>query len=421
MAVFNYEVMDRAGNITTGQMQAEDSQTVLNRLRNQGLMVVEVTEVAVKTSKGLFRRQRKVNIGDLSMFSRQLASMLDAGIPLTRALFTLSAESVNPQLREALQRIAVEVEAGQSFSEALKNHTKIFSNLYVGMVSAGEIGGSLDKTLLRLSDQLQKDKNLRDSIRAATFYPSMVLSFSVILMIVMLVYLVPVFMGMFPPGTKLPLPTQIIVLLSNSVRFRWYIWLVAAMAGQYGFRSFFGSTAGRALWDRLRFRVPAFGPILHKAAIASFARTFSTLLLGGISVMQALEASGAASGNSLVIGAVGHALERIQEGKNIAQPLEASGIFPPHDHQHDRCRGRDRAVAHPDAAHCGVLRGRSGDGDQGPRSPDRTLDADFRRDVGRRHGYRFVSADILGCSYGWKVSVGPWTIRFPAVRLPTLP
>lgn len=329
MGLFAYQVIDKSGGLTAGQLEADSEWVAAERLRKMGLTVVDLSELRSSSTRRLFKMRRKVGIGELSLFTRQLASMLDAGIPLTRALYTLSRQASKPSLGAAVEETARAVEGGMSFSDALRAHPDIFSSLYVGMIKAGEVGGSLVEMLRRLSEQLERDKSLRDNIRAATFYPVLILCFATLVVLGMMFFIVPLFVNFFPAGLKLPLPTKIIITISNSLRHFWYVWLLCIAAVVFGVRCYISSPVGQRVWDRLKFRIPAFGPVFHRATTARFLRTLATLLGGGIPVLQALEASGAAAGNTIVTEAAAAAAEKIQEGKSIAGPLEESGFFPP--------------------------------------------------------------------------------------------
>lgn len=330
MPLFSYEVVDAQGRSSTGKLEAESEAAVIARLRGMGYMVTSVKKIRGPVfSLGSLRAERKVSLGDLSLFSRQLAAMLNAGIPLTRCLFTLGEQTSVPALKKSLSEIAANVEAGMSFTEALGGHPKIFSKLFVGMVRAGEVGGTLEESLGHLSEQLQKDKTLRDNIRSATFYPAMVGIFSVIVMLVMMIFIVPIFVKMFPEGTALPAPTLVVLAVSDSLRTKWYLWVVILALSVLLFRLAITNPRGELFWAKLKFKMPVFGPLIHKATIARFARTLSTLLNGGIPVLQALDAAGEATGNILIINAMNDAKEKIEEGRRLAQPLEESGLFPP--------------------------------------------------------------------------------------------
>jgi type IV pilus assembly protein PilC len=329
MGSFYYEAIKKSGETVSGKIEADQESNVVERLRSMDLMVMEIKELKQSGLKATFKPGGKVSPGDLSLFSRQLAAMISSGIPLTRALFTLSKQVTNPALGKALSETARNVEGGISLSEALKQYPNIFDSLYINMVSAGEAGGSLEVTLNRLSNQLQKAKELRDNIKSASFYPLVVLGFAVVILFGMLFFLVPIFMGFFPDDVVLPLPTRIIIGLSDLVTGYWYILLPILLLLVFALRSYAKSPGGKKRLDRIFFRLPVFGPLIQKTAIASFARTFSTLLATGIPVVQALDASGKGSGNTIIMEAAEMAGEKIQEGSSVADPLEESGVFPP--------------------------------------------------------------------------------------------
>ena len=329
MGSFSYEAVNKSGKIVTGRIEAEEQAVVINRLRGMDLMAVDIKEVTDSSLTGQFKIARKVKLGDLSLFSRQMSAMLNSGIPLTRALHTLSRQVTNRTLGSALGEIARNVEGGVSFSEALRDYPDIFNELYVNMVGAGEAGGTLEATLTRLSTQLQKDKELRDNIKSATFYPIAVIAFAFIILLGMLFFLVPIFVGFFPDDAVLPLPTRVIIAASDGMQAYWYIIFPALGLLFFGARAYAGSENGKKKLDRIKFRLPIFGDLIQKSVIASFARTFSTMMATGVPVVQALAASGDASGNTMVMEASREAGERIQEGSSISAPLEESGVFPP--------------------------------------------------------------------------------------------
>jgi len=329
LALFAYEVITKTGELLKGQLEAADEYAVADNLRKIGHTVIDIVEIKPSFFQNAFKAKVKASVGDLSLLCRQLAAMLDAGVPLTRSLFTLSIQTTNKGLGRILEEIARNIEGGMSFTDAISAYPHIFPSIFSGMVKAGEVGGTLEEALGRLADQLQKDKFLRDSLRSATFYPAAIGIFSVLLLLGMLFFLVPLFMGFFPPGTPLPLPTKIVVALSNSLRSLWYLWFLTVFLLAILLRTYLRSPLGKQQWDRLKFRLPLFGPLFHRAVIARFSRTLSTLFSGGIPVVQALEAAGAATGNSLVEEAAKEAAEKVQEGKSIAGPLGESPVFPP--------------------------------------------------------------------------------------------
>ena len=329
MASFQYEAVNSSGEIVSGRLEAEEQAGVVEKLRGMGLMPVEIKEVKESSLFSQIKFASKVKLGDLSLFSRQMAAMLNSGIPLTRAIYTLSRQVTNPTLALALNEIGRNVEGGLSFSESLRGYPDIFSDLYINMVSAGETGGNLEATLNRLSQQLQKDKELRDNIKSALMYPVAVLAFAVVILFAMLFFMVPIFVGFFPPDVDIPLPTQIIISMSDALQAYWFIIFPVLILIFLALRAYARSENGKRSLDRLKFRLPIFGQLIQKSVVASFARTFSTMMATGLPVVQSLSASGKATGNSMVIDATEEAGEKIQDGSSVAAPLEESGIFPP--------------------------------------------------------------------------------------------
>jgi type IV pilus assembly protein PilC len=329
MGLYFYEVVDRMGRSGSGQMAADDEMIVAEKLRDMGLTVLDINKVRQSSLSTLFKRKPKVGIGDLALFSRQLQTLLEAGIPLTRGLYTLSNQVANRGFSEVLGEIAQHVDTGMSFSDSLSNYPEIFPSLFVNMIRSGEISGNLDEILKQLAEQMEREKSLRDNIKSATFYPIVVLCFALLVVIGMLVGVVPVFMKFFPPDMVLPLPTRIIVGISNSVRHYWYLYIIVTIAIVYGVRYYLQTPSGSRSWDQVRFKLPAFGPLLYRTVMARFTRVMSTLLAGGIPALQALETAGPASGSIIVAEAVEDTCEKIQEGKNIAGPLGESGVFAP--------------------------------------------------------------------------------------------
>lgn len=329
MPLYSYQVMDKTQTTLTGKITADQEWTAVSKLRSMGYLVLEVSEVRESALNSLFGGRRKVKLSHLSFFTRQLAAMLSSGIPLTRSLYTLSREQENPLLGMIAGEVARSIEGGVSFSESLRAYPDVFSDMFVDMIRAGEVGGAMEEMLDRLSTQLERDKNLQDSVRSATIYPSVILIFAVIIVTALLVVVVPIFKGFIPEGTPIPLPTKMVMFLSDTVRGYSYLYMLGLVLAWLGVYSFTRSRRGRSIWDFYKFRLPVFGVLLKKVAVARFARTFATLLAGGIPVIQALEAAGPASGSKLMADIIKEAGEGIQEGKNIFVPLEKSGFFPP--------------------------------------------------------------------------------------------
>lgn len=329
MAQFAYQVLDRMGNTTSGKLEAENQAKAIENLRKSGLTVLDVSSAAATPFADLFKPKKKVKVGDLSVFSRQLETMLDAGIPLTRCLRALGEQATNPTLGEAVLRVAGSVEGGTSFAESLQSESDIFPSLYIDMVRSGETGGTLVEVLDRMAVQLEQDKALTDNIRSAMVYPIVVLGFALLIMIVLMVAVVPIFIEFFPAGQDLPILTRITVGISNSLRNFWFLWIVGIAALIWGVRYYLNTPTGQHQWDSIKYKVPVFGLLMHKTMVARFSRTLSTLLEGGIPVITAMQTAGPTSGSSIVADAIENVTEKIQEGYNISTPLQQSGLFPP--------------------------------------------------------------------------------------------
>lgn len=314
MPLYAYQVLDKRGGTLNGKLEAENEYSAATRLRKLGYTPVEIIETKTSAFSQAFQFKKKVGIADLSIFSRQLTSMLSAGIPLTRCLFALGEQAVNPALGKVLLEVGRNVEGGMNFSESLRAYPEVFSDVYVDLVKAGEVGGTLETVLQRLSVQLDSEKQLKDSIRSALFYPMVVLTFAVLVMIGMLVFIVPVFMGFYPPGAELPFITTMIVGVSNSMKAYWYLYFMVLFLIVLGIRTYIASDAGKTAFDKMKFKVPVFGGLIQKTVVARFSRTFSTLLAGGIPVLEALDTAGPASGSAQVAAAVKVAGVKIQEG-----------------------------------------------------------------------------------------------------------
>ena len=330
MATFTYKARTRQGEILEDQMDGADTMTVASQLRQQGLLVIDVKEQGV-AQKDILEPFKKVKLGDLVVFSRQFATMINAGLPIVRSLYVLSEQTENQKLKEVVVAVRKDVEAGLALSEALEKHPKVFSKLYVEMVRAGEIGGILDGVLLRVADQLEGDQELRRKVKSAMTYPTVVLILAILAASFMLIFIVPVFATMFEDlGGTLPLPTRIAMGLSDILTSIFGVFLYAALiAGVFGFLRWKNTENGRRIWGRLSLRIPfKIGDVIHKVALARFARTFGTLSAAGVPILQALELTATSSGNWVVENALLKTRDAIREGIPIYKPLEDEPVFP---------------------------------------------------------------------------------------------
>ncbi|MEG2396064.1 MAG: type II secretion system F family protein [Oscillospiraceae bacterium] len=327
MAAFKYDGLNKQGQNVHGEVVADNSASAIEKLREAGVVVTDITEKTIKANKK--SGGKKVSLTDISLFSRQMAAMLSAGVPITRAMSTLSKQTTNPTLSQAIDDISKSVEGGAPLADAFGEYPKIFNDLFVSMIATGEVGGILEQSLMSLSTQLQKEKNLKDNIKSAVSYPKNIGMFAGVLLIAMLAFMVPIFQRMIPSGTPLNAITDFIFLASNSLRTQWYIWIAVAVAIAVVLRILIKSKPAHRLWENNKLRMPLFGDFMTKMVVARFCRTLATLLSGGVTAVEALESAGPTSGSDLVEKAVTKAISDIEEGKAISESLDKSGLFPP--------------------------------------------------------------------------------------------
>lgn len=323
---FTYEALNRQGQSITGKVVAENTSEAYEKLREAGVVVTNLSELKTKAKK---KGGKKVTLSDMSMFSRQLAAMIGAGIPVTQAMSTLVAQTTNPTLSNSIKEIAQDVEGGVALSEAFLAQRPVFSDLYCSMVAAGEMGGMLDKTLLAMSNQLHKDKQLKDSIKSATSYPKMVGMLAIVIVIFMLIFMVPTFQGMTQGATDLNPITLLIYKMSETLRGYWYI--VFPVIGVIIFLviQIIKSPPIQHFWENHKMKAPIVGELISKTIYARFCRIFATLVAGGVTAVKALETAGPTSGSKLVENAVIKAIEDVENGRTIHEALDEPKIFPP--------------------------------------------------------------------------------------------
>ncbi len=330
MATYMYTVRDATGNVRTGTSEAENQDVLKRRLQEQGFAVNEITQTkaAKKKQGGGFGR---VKLKDLSIFCRQFSTMIDAGVSLVRALDVLGEQTQNPKLKRIIREIQVEVESGQTLSKSMAKYPKVFGNLFIGLVRAGEIGGVLEEALQRLSHFLEKDMEMRRKVKAAMTYPVIVVIVALIIVLGLCTFIVPKFIDLFKDlGVKeLPWMTQVLVDFSNFLKEKWWVGLLIIAAIWISIKYAGTTKTGRRVIDRLKLKVPVFGPLGHKIALARFARTLSTLLVSGVPILQAMETVAGTVGNEIISEAIMNARARIREGERINEPLERSKMFPP--------------------------------------------------------------------------------------------
>jgi len=331
VATFTYRAATRQGDILQDQMDGTDTMAVAAELRQQGLLVIDIKEQSV-AQKDILEPFKKVKLGDLVIFTRQFATMINAGLPIVRALYILSEQTENPKLKDVVVLVRKDVEAGLALSEALDKHPKVFNRLYVEMVRAGEIGGILDEVLLRVADQLEGDQELRRKVKSAMTYPTIVLIIAVLAASFMLIFIVPIFARMFEDlGGTLPLPTRVAMGISDILTSIFGVIIYGALiAAVFGFLRWKNTENGRKVWGRASLRLPAkIGDVIQKVALARFARTLGTLSAAGVPILQAIEITAVSSGNWVMENALLKSRDAIREGIPIYKPLEDEPVFPP--------------------------------------------------------------------------------------------
>ena len=330
---FEYRARDRSGGIHAGVMEGSSSAAVASALREKGYVPLRVDE---KRSSALDRElsipgfKKKVKAKEVAIFSRQLATMVNSGLTLIRSLTILEEQTENPIFREKISQIRQQVEQGSSLSSALEHHSDTFNHLYVSMIRAGEVGGALDETLVRLADTLESTVRLRSQVKSAMAYPVVVLSLIILIVSGMLLFVVPIFEKMYDDlGGTLPLPTQLLINVSSFLTTFWWVFAGIVAGFIYWFRRWKRSEDGKLTWDRLKLRAPVFGKLVQKVAISRFARTFSVLSRTGVPVLQALDIVAVTAGNALVGEAVKDVQASVKRGESLAGPLGRHEVFPP--------------------------------------------------------------------------------------------
>lgn len=331
MATFAYKARTRQGEILQDQMEGPDKMFVASHLRRQGLLVIDVKEQGV-AQKDILEPFKRVKSGDVVVFTRQFATMINAGLPIVRALYVLCEQTENPKLQQVVTAVRKDIEAGLALSESLEKHPNVFSSLYVQMVRAGEIGGILDGVLLRIADQLEDDQELRRKVKSAMTYPTIVLVLAVLAASFMLILIVPIFARMFEGlGGTLPLPTRVAMGISGVLTSIFGVFIYAGLiGGVLSFLRWKNTENGRRWWGRVSLRLPVkIGDVIQKVALARFARTLGTLSAAGVPILQAIEITASSSGNWVVEIALLKTRDAIREGIPIYKPLEAEPVFPP--------------------------------------------------------------------------------------------
>lgn len=334
MPIFRWQGVSPRGETLSGEMEAPTRDAVLARLRGQRIQ--PIPDKIRERGKGLDRDLNVPGLGekikseDIVIFTRQLATMIDAGLPIVQCLDILSQQTEKKKFRSLIRTLKEDVESGSTFTDALRKHQKTFEELYISMVSAGEIGGSLDAILQRLAHYMEKSIKLKRKIKGAMIYPITIISVAIIVTTVLLVWVIPVFAELFSSfGKALPAPTQFVINLSNfTIAYFPYLTGTAIAIG-IGLRQFYKTEGGQLTMDKMFLELPVFGDLIRKSSVARFTRTLSTLVSSGVPILDALLITAKTAGNKVVERAVLATRVSISEGNSIAEPLTASKVFPP--------------------------------------------------------------------------------------------
>lgn len=327
---YEYRVRDLSGKLLSGTLTADSQQLVLTRLREMGYTPLQVGVRRQGVNRELRLFKPRVKLKDLAVFSRQFATMVNAGLPILRALSILETQTESKRLKESLNGVRLDIEHGSSLSAAMGRHPKVFNNLFVAMVKSGEAGGVLDQVLIRLADNIEREVSLRHRIRSAMTYPIVVLGFVMLIMAAMLLFIVPQFKSIYATlGGELPTPTKLLLAVSNLLRTKILIIAPLLILTIVAIRRFKKTERGQALWDRLKLRIPIFGSLFRKTALARFARVLGVMTRSGVPILQSLEVVSDTVGNSLMSAAVLDVQQAVKQGESLAKPLARHRIFPP--------------------------------------------------------------------------------------------
>jgi type IV pilus assembly protein PilC len=331
MANFAYKALDGRGAQAAGEIEGESKAAVAAALRSRGLTVLDLNEV--KQGWGQIELGGRIKAKDLTVFSRQFATMVNSGLSMLRCLYVLEEQTPNKKLAKVVGDVRGDVEAGISLSDALAKHPKVFTRLYVSMVRAGELGGILDEVLNRLATQLEKEDSIRRAVKSAMVYPVLIGSFAIIVLIGMVLFLIPIFANMYKElgNAKLPFLTRIMMGISHAaLTFPINVIVLAVIiAAIYGLLRFKRTDRGTHLWDRFKLHIPmGIGEIIRKLAVARFSRTLGTLITSGVPILQAIEITGQAAGNVVIEDAMVEVQQSVKEGQSITAPLQKVPVFP---------------------------------------------------------------------------------------------
>lgn len=329
MPVYLWKGKNSYGEKRKGEVEAPDQAGALAQVKRLRIVAPVIKEKPKDLFENIALFKPKVTVKDIVVFTRQLSTMINAGLPLVQGIEILSKQQSNPTFKKALGDIQQDVEAGSTLADSMRKSPKIFDQLFTNMIEAGETGGILDTILTRLAVFMEKSMALKKKIKGAMTYPTVCLAISILILIVILIFVVPVFQSMFEGfGHSLPLPTQIVVMLSDFFKSYWLYIFISMFLTMMLIKKIYNTERGRKIIDRGMLRAPVFGILLRKVAVAKFTRTLSTMLSAGVPILEALQVVAKTSGNKVIEEAVYRVGDSIAEGRPIAEPLEESGVFP---------------------------------------------------------------------------------------------
>ncbi len=329
MATFSYKARNWEGKIVQAEMDGDSKESVVSKLREKGYFVTNITEKRGGGAINLFGGGN-VSSKDVSIFAQMFSVMIGSGVPLVRCLSILQVQMENPAFQKVVAQIRSDVEGGSTFSGALGKHPRVFDNLFVNLVKAGEAGGILDKILHRLAGYLEKSEELKAKVKGALTYPVVVLSIAFLVVLALVMFVLPQFKSIFSSmNVELPAVTTMLLALSDTMQEWWLVILPSLALVPFAVVQFFRSSQGQRVFDTNILRVPAIGMLMRKVAVARFTRTLGTMISSGVPILQALEVTAATAGNIVIKEAVDKTRASIREGESIADPLKTSGVFPP--------------------------------------------------------------------------------------------
>jgi len=332
MALFKYAVVDQAGKTVNGSMEADTEQLVMSRLHEQKFHIVSIQEGSGRKlgSAALGQKKGNVKLQSQVIFSRQFATMINAGISMIKCLDILESQTKDPVMKEAISEVRRDVKEGATLSEALAKQPHVFSKLYINMIKAAEVGGILDVILERLAMFLEKEMEIRCKIKSAMMYPVLVLNFAFIVILMLFILVLPKFKEIFAQmNVPMPATTQFLFDASDWLQTYWYIALTIIIGAVIAIRLYAKTSKGRYNVDKLKLKVPVFGELVLKLGVSRFCRTFATLLSAGVPMMRSLEIIGETTGNLVLTTAIESVRGAVREGQKISQPMAQSGLFPP--------------------------------------------------------------------------------------------